>query len=366
MDTEELIETFEAAGLSPYQAHAYVALLDLGAASATELAEASGVPKPRIYDVLDALEGHGFVETYENDALCAQAHSPDEVLAALRDRAGRLEAAATEVEERWEEPDLENNRASIVKQFTTVLNRAEEFVQGATHQIQLSATPDDFERLRPALRDAHERGVSTRVSIHTLPDEEPPSVDRFEGVCIEARHRPLPAPFVVLVDRQQTCFAHHPGSFEQYGVLVDDRTHTYVFHWYFMTCLWEHWETVYSLPTDEPPVEYVDIRYCVSDLNALLADDATVTVRVEGYDLETGEEVVFTGRVADTHYAPGPPDGDATRILQLAGQVTVVVETDRGEVSVGGWGAVVEDVEATRITVESVTYPDRPDRRSER
>ena len=49
MDAGALRSTLEDAGLSPYQAEAYVTLLDLGAASATTVAEASGVPDPRIY-----------------------------------------------------------------------------------------------------------------------------------------------------------------------------------------------------------------------------------------------------------------------------------------------------------------------------
>lgn len=44
MDTTTLAATLADAGLSPYQADAYVALLDLGSASAGQLADASDVP----------------------------------------------------------------------------------------------------------------------------------------------------------------------------------------------------------------------------------------------------------------------------------------------------------------------------------
>jgi sugar-specific transcriptional regulator TrmB len=355
MDSDELVETMRGAGLSPYQAAAYVALLDLGAAPATDIADASDVPKPRVYDVLDALEERGFVECYETDTLHARAHDPGEVLSTLRDRAERFETAAEEVEDRWEKPELESNGASIVKQYDTVLKHAEEFIRAADHQIQLSTTMADFERLKPLLVDAHERGVVIRLSLHTEPDADRPSAARFEGACSEARHRELPAPFVALVDRRKTCFAHHPSSFDQYGVLVDDHTHTFVFHWYFLACLWEHWEPLYALRTDGVAPEYVDIRRCVGDLRPVLTAGGSVEVDVEGHDLRTGEDVRFAGRVVEALYAPEPPDGDPDGTLELGGQVTLIVETDRGEVSVGGWGAVVEDVEATRIAIRSVT-----------
>jgi sugar-specific transcriptional regulator TrmB len=357
MDTGELVETLETAGLSPYQAEAYVTLLELGTASATEVADASGVPKPRIYDVIDALEAQGYVETYETDTLGARAHSPADVLEDLRERADRFEAAAAEVEQRWEQPDIENAGTSVVKRFQTVLERAKAFIREAEYQIQLSVTPREFEQLRPLLQDAHERGVSVRVSVHTEPEDDPPSSDLLADACLEARHRRLPAPFVALVDRKKTCFCHHPGSVDLYGVLVNDRTHTYVFHWYFLTCLWERWETVYSDSAGSFPVAYVDIRQCVRDLQPLLESDATVRVHVDGVRVDTGADVAVSGTVSEALFTGAPEAPDTA--LRLSGRVTVVVVTDDGSaLTVGGWGAMVEDVEAERIIVEDVSVPD--------
>jgi sugar-specific transcriptional regulator TrmB len=361
MDSAELVGTLERAGLSPYQAEAYVALLEYGATSATELASASDVPKPRIYDVLEELEDRGYVETYEAGSLHARAHSPADVMEDLRARAGMFESAAEEVEERWEQPSLESNRASIVKRFQTVYERASMFVDGAQHQVHLSLTPEEFTRLRPRLVAAHDRGVSVRVSIHTKPGEDPPDLD-FRGACWEARHRRFPAPFVTLVDRRKTCFAHHPDAFEEYGVLVDDRTHAHVFHWYFRTALWDDWETLY-VATGDGPVEYLDIRQCARDLSPLIEAGADVRARVEGYDIETGENVELEGRVREAVVSAtgdrtdGVNDSNGGR-PSMAGQVSLVVETDDGATTVGGWGSMLESVEATHITVLEVISPD--------
>jgi len=355
METDELVDTLQQAGLSPYQATAYVTLLDLGTAAATDIADAGGVPAPRIYDVLRSLSDRGYVETYEQDTLRARAHSPTEVLEDLRERADRFEDAAAEVEGRWEQPELESNRASIVKRFQTVIDRARLFIEDATHQIYLSVTPEDFERLREPLAAAHDRGVVVDVSVQTDPGAEPPSPAAFEGVCREARHRDLPAPFVALVDRQKTCFAHHPDSFDQYGVLVNDQTHSFVFHWYFVSFLWEHCEVVHSERTPDPPIEYVDIRRLVRETHPVLEAGGRLTVRVEGHDLDTGEPREFVGTVEEERYASNRSrDAD----LGLAGRVTLLVDTGEERVSVGGWGAVIEEVEATRIVVEGVDHPD--------
>jgi len=252
METEALIATLEDAGLSPYRAEAYVALLRLGTASASDVSDASDVPTPRVYDVVRDLEDQGYVETYDQGSLRARAHDPADVFEDLRGQAQQFERAAEEVEKRREQPDPETTRASIVKRFGTVFDRAETFVEAADSRIPLSATPDHVEALRPALVAARDRGVSVHVSTHTCPDADAPPASLFEGACTEARHRPIPAPFVALVDRERTCFAHHPDSYGDYGMLVDDRVHSHVFHWYFLPRLWEGYPSVYGTDADLP------------------------------------------------------------------------------------------------------------------
>jgi sugar-specific transcriptional regulator TrmB len=362
MDTEELRDTLRDAGLSQYQAGAYCALLRLGSASATELADASTVPTARIYDVLRDLEDRGYIETYEQDSLRARASDPETVLSDLRGRASRLEAAADEIEERWEAPAVERHKMSIVKRFDTVRERAAATIREADSEVQVATSPAGFHAIRDALAAAVDRGVLVYVCICTDPesDEEVPSAAAFEGAATEVRHRTLPTPFVALVDRTHTYFAPHAGSLNQYGVLVEDFTMTYVFHWYFQTTLWEIWDVRYSARTNEVPIVYAGVRECVREIEPLLDAGAHVSATVRGMDRDTGDTVDAQGRVADVVYT-GDPNGDGTPPLaQLAGQVCLILETDGGRLSVGGWGAVLEDVEATRITITGIDRPSTP------
>lgn len=348
MGTEALVETLEAAGLSPYEANAYVALLDLGTASATDIADASDVPAPRIYDVLQSLEDRKYVETFEQPSLQARAHSTSEVVEDLTERASRLERAADEITDRWERPELSAGGASIVSRFQTVLDRAETIIAESNYLVLLSTTVEHLERLQPALSDAVDRGVSVRVSVHTEDDDLPDAAE-FARVCTEARHRPLPAPFVVIGDRRRASFAHHPGSYDRYGVLMNDRTHAYVFYWYFLTNLWEPWEVVYDAASGEYPVEYFDIRHLVRDLRAADWTEAdAVRIRVEGFDTDSGQERHVEGTIADIR---APYDAEGESGFGLVGQVTIDLDVDGDRVTVGGWGAILEDVEGTRITL---------------
>jgi hypothetical protein len=147
------------------------------------------------------------------------------------------------------------------------------------------------------------------------------------------------------------------GSANQYGVLVDDRTHAYVFHWYFLSCLWEVWDPIHTQPgLDSLPAEYVDIRRCIRDLESLLADGRQVRAHVEGRDTATGEERDLTGRITEVSYV-GESAADPTPLVELAGRATLTLEVDGREYHVGGWGAILEGIEATRVTITESPPP---------
>ncbi|WP_226013020.1 TrmB family transcriptional regulator [Halomicrobium salinisoli] len=355
MNDDELIAVLEDAGLSPYQAETYVTLLDLGNASATDVADACDVPDPRIYDVLRDLESKGYIETYQQDTLTARAHDPEEVLDDLRSRSNRYLTAAEDIEDRWNQPALAEHEVSVVKRFDTVLSRAREVIGEAENQIQLSVTADQFELLADDLEAARDRGVYVKLSISSragrdaLPDEE-----TLAATCTEARYRDVPSTFLVLVDRNWTCFAPHEQSVNEYGVLVSDRAHAYVFHWFFRTCLWEIWETIYTERTADTPRTYVDLRACIRDIQPLVESGTTVRATVTGRDTETNAERTVSGEITGIEYSGESTEDDTLPLAELAGRASVTVDTGSGTVSVGGWGAVIEEIEATSVIVTDV------------
>jgi len=352
MDTELLKSVLEDAGLSPYQTKAYVALLELGTASASELAQASGVPDPRIYDVVRDLEETRYVETYEQDTLRVRAYSPDEVLSDLRTDADRFQQAAEEIEDRWERPERESKAASIVKRFETILNRSRLFIENATDQVRLSVSPEQFELLQPELRSAHDRGVPIHLALSTHPEEPDQLPERSElaGTCTEARHRQVPSPFVTLADRTKACFSSNPLASSEYGVILNDRTYEYVFRWYFLTCLWEMADPVYTDGDD--PRTYLDIRRCIRKVEPLLREGSEVTVRVEGRFTDSSDEAELVGTVTDVDYEGERSHDGGLTLLELAGRATLEIDTGDRVYTVGGWGATLEEFEATCITIE--------------
>ncbi|MFW6320556.1 MAG: TrmB family transcriptional regulator [Halohasta sp.] len=355
MDAEELIETLEDAGLSPYQADAFVTLLGRGSASATEIAKASSVPDARIYDVLRGLDDAGYIEIYQQDSLHARAHDPADVLADLRSRANRFEVAAEEIEDRWDQPDIEEHQLSILKRLDTVLAQAEGLIREAETQVHVGVTVDQYYELEAALACALDRGADVKVCLVPSIDEEIdlPSQESLARTSTEVRKRSVPSPFVALIDRSWTCFSPHGHSTNEYGVMVNDMTHTYVFYWYFLTNLWEGQETVYSARNEAFPITYVDIRHCLRRIVPLVEGGKEVEAVVDGIDTETGREVSLRGTITDVTYAGENRDETyPTALSDLAGEASFRLETDDGTYTVGGWGAMIEEVEAIEITIE--------------
>lgn len=360
MDTEELSEVLQAADLSFYQADAYVTLLELGGASATEVARASDVPDARIYDVLRDLDERGYVELYEQDTFQARPTDPETVVAGLTDRASRFEDAAAEIRERYEQPTLDANTVSIVKRFDTVLEAAREFIAEAETQVHATLTPDQFAAMREDLAAAKGTGVTVNVTLLVSDDEEVPEVTEFEGVATAVHRRPRPSPFIVTTDLRRTAFASSPAAVEDYGMILENRSFTYVFFWHFLIFMWLPWPVLYAEAPDATPKRYADVRRFLIEYREPLHAGAAVAVEIAGRDTESNQNVTVSGTVVDTESGTEAASGIDSELLGLTGPSKIVVEDDDGRHTVGGWGATYEDIEAKQITVTSVDVGDPP------
>lgn len=348
MNGEQARKTLQNAGFSQYQADVYITTLQLGSASATEIASASNVPKSRIYDVLRNLDDKGYIETYKQDTLRARAINPDKVLETLRDQATSFTETADKIEETWREPSVGDHRITLVQREETVVESAKQAIQEATTEIQLSVTADHFATLRPFLHEARGRGVVIKISLQAPSSEVDYSSLDFEGVATEVRYRNLPAPFVALVDRQKTFFISQ-DDINEIGIMINNYTLTYVFHWYFQLSLWEIWDEIYRAEEDTPPNRYVNVREFIRDLNQLLTGNDSVGATVVGYDTETKEEVTLEGNIVDIAYTGASPETERIPLSEVAGRATIYLDTGEEIVTVGNWGAIEEDVEGRDI-----------------
>ena len=384
MDTERLRTALENAGVTQYEADAYVALLEHGTATASELAEASDVPQTRIYDVVRSLADRGYAETYQEDSLQVRANDPETVIEDLESYADTFLDAAEEIDQRWSKPDVTHATISVVSQPQTVLRQAREWIESAEHEVEVSATPAQFERLRDAICAAFDRGVVVKLTLTREDDAIPPASDldpemgepggaesdtdrpfadvreQFEGCVTEVRYRDMETQFLAVVDREHAAFAPEstlPDS-SRYGVLVNDASLSRVFYWFFQTALWNTWETVFSTRTGDLPATYSNIRECLHHVTPLVRDGARVVLTVEGVDTESGQSVELTGGISNVVSAEYDFEADAPPLASFVHQATIWLDVDDETYTIGGWGSYMEDVEGERFTVELVEAED--------
>ncbi|RXK49094.1 TrmB family transcriptional regulator [Halorientalis pallida] len=198
--TDEAVGLLDRLGLTEYEATALQELLTLGRTTAPNLAQATGIPKARIYGVLDSLSDRGFIKIIPGRPKEYQPKSPEEILdRAEENRRQEFEGFVQE---------LEAVRAAFLAEFRPRFERASEDItptEELFHVVdvgqpseretrQLYHEADDrvriitksfeyFDAVRPAFEDAIDRGIDVDA-LFLHPD------------LLEAENRPIQAEIV--------------------------------------------------------------------------------------------------------------------------------------------------------------------------
>jgi HTH-type transcriptional regulator, sugar sensing transcriptional regulator len=134
MDTA--VENLGRLGLKEYEARIYVALVGLGEANVRSIHEASGVPRPRVYDVLNSLAAKGFINIRQGSPLMYNAVRPESVVSFLKKD---LDEAARESIKKLEalSVDKQQNYSPIwyVHSDWTIQRNLEMLVEGARREL---------------------------------------------------------------------------------------------------------------------------------------------------------------------------------------------------------------------------------------
>jgi len=80
-----LVEKLQKIELTEYEAKAYMGLLNVHLSTATQLSEKSGVPRTKIYSVLESLAQKGWVKIYSGIPLLFKAVDPHKVFNKIKE-----------------------------------------------------------------------------------------------------------------------------------------------------------------------------------------------------------------------------------------------------------------------------------------
>jgi len=347
MSDEDLRGTVERVGrgfdLGEYEVEAYLTVLRHGELTASDIADRTDIPQPRVYDTVRSLGDRGLVELRESRPMKVVALDPGEAFAGLQESFTQMVDA---LEAEYTKPARETEAVSLVKSRSTIVRYFAEVVDEAEFELVCSLTPSLLERFADDLAAAKERGVSVDVVVTPASEAPDPAEFDYARATTTARgRRGITTPVVAVADGHYSVYATQDAvrdddDDERYGVIFDRSALGFLVSGFFGTVIWSTATETLHEPDDDValPRTYASIRRCVRDLQSVAGGDVYATV--SGRDVLTGEERRVAGRVAETRF-------------EETGEVaTIVVDSEEaGRVEVGGRVAALEDIEAHEIAV---------------
>ncbi|MGH7495154.1 MAG: TrmB family transcriptional regulator [bacterium] len=157
---KSILELLQKLGFGAYEAQAYVTLLQNKPLNGYELAKASGLPRPNVYNVLKKLEDRGAVVRLETSAGTRYASvSPQELTQKLGDRFHQaLEDAQRSLEEIA--GPVAHDYVWNTKGYASMLEEARAVINAAQSHLLVALWHHEAARLAEYLSRAEARGVA--------------------------------------------------------------------------------------------------------------------------------------------------------------------------------------------------------------
>ncbi len=335
--SEELAAVASSIDLTEYEITAYLAVLEHGDLTASEIAERTTLPQPRVYDTVRTLADRGLVELRESRPLRVLAVDP-------RDSFGDLQVSLDQLVEalgaRYVAPTPETEAAALVKSRSSILRYFEDVIDSAAYELTVALTPQLVTRFEESLAGAVSRGVRCSMVVAPAADAPDPDAFSYARVATTARGRSgVTTPVLAIADGEYSVYA------TQAAVRNDDNHYAAIFNrsalgflvlGFFGTVIWSTADRILlaDQPTGDVPRHYASLRRCIKDIRRI---EGSVSARVRGRDVVTGRDREVVGDVV------------STRMTENEEVATLVLSVDGERVEVGGRLAAYEDIEAHEI-----------------
>jgi sugar-specific transcriptional regulator TrmB len=327
-----------------YEIDAYLAVLRHGKLTASEIAEETDIPQPRVYDTVRSLADAGFVELRDSRPLEVLAVDPAKAFADVQ---SRLEDLVDGLERAYTAPSRDAEAVSLVTSRQTILRYLEDVVDSAEYELVLSLTPDLLGRFEADLAAQQDAGVTVDLLLSPAADVPDPDQYDYGRVATVARaRRGLTTPIVAVADGTYSVYTTRTAlqaDSDDYGVIFNRSELGFLVLGFLNTVVWPSATTlVEAEPAHQFPRRYATIRRCVRDVQR---SEDSFYASVRGRDVETGEYRTVEGAIVDI--AVGANRETAAITLDVDGE----------PIDVGGQAAALEDVEAYELVVDRDAPP---------
>jgi sugar-specific transcriptional regulator TrmB len=217
--------------LNIYETKVWLALLTKGIASAGEIAEISGVPRSRTYDVLESLEKRGFAIVKIGKPVKYIAVKPTEVVEKIKsktmqDAQERVNSLSNlkETKEYVELEELHNSGIAPIKSHdltgslkgrANIITRVRELLENAKKEVLICTTALDFEDksrvIIPAIEKLNKNNIKVKLALSGDSERIKKITNKFN---IKAKHSDSSAR-VFIADRNVALFMITPENSDE-------------------------------------------------------------------------------------------------------------------------------------------------------
>lgn len=221
---QDAVRALQGLGLTEYESRVYLALLEETSLSGYAVARASGVPRSKVYEVIEGLVRRGIVLTSHGGSTVYAALPPADLIALRRRESDAMLAAA---ELRLQSVTLREPTRDVIWDIVgrdPILERLRQVIARASHLLLIEIWAEDAPGLRSDLEAAAARGVEVVVIAYDDPGWpfattylHEPGAERVTAehggrwIILSADGVEVVAGNVSMGDRSRAAWTTHPG-----------------------------------------------------------------------------------------------------------------------------------------------------------
>ncbi len=346
---EYLIELLTRIGLTKREAEVYLAILYRGKASAGELLEAVDVHQPQLYNILSSLSRKGFIQVVSGRPKMYIANNPLSVIECLQIELNNVKKTINvflnKVKKGEEIPSV-----TITRNTTGLLSNMIDSVKRSKIEVCGELPIYLFDALKEHICNAAEKGVNFYLLIFPRINRE--LIEYFSSLSQKIFLKVTRRGDFVLLSSDTAMAVYSRRTFFSKGIprLYNNEIYGYIIKekdliWRLLDIYGKSWKganTVlrWEISSNSYPRTFLNFLLAFMEIEEILKKGFKPKVTVEGKFVESGDPVVIKG-VANR-----------TRISERTS--TIIVVTDEGTYTIGGFDAEEEDIEAQKIVIEEI------------
>ncbi|MFH7835201.1 MAG: TrmB family transcriptional regulator [Candidatus Aenigmatarchaeota archaeon] len=330
---DKLIHTLQELGLATNEAKVYITLLTIGASSATEISRSSGIPQPRIYDIMSRLEKKGFIEIiHYGKRRKYQAVNPELALNRLmEDYNSACDSFLKNLKKLQIEKAIEPSVVWVINGRSNIITKIAEMINNAKYEVILALDLEYLKRLKNEIIKNAKRGLN--ISIVSYSDIKNSDIEEILKYAY-VKYRDIPSAIVCMSDYKAGLVRSYASDIDEHAIYSQDFQFNHVLDYYFYYSLWKPSSHIKQEIEFKQKRSFTYIWRIIEEINKFLKEGRKPKVLVQGKLVKNEEKIKLSGLAIDTKISEG-------KILSF------ILETKDGtKYTIGGRGAKIEDIEA--------------------